>query len=87
NVQLAEGQLQNAGFTNISVVHVSAPGVQDGTVVQQSPHAGHTVSLATQITLTVAKTQPTTPPASPTPTQTSIFPTPTPTPTSPTPTP
>ncbi|HZC40193.1 MAG TPA: Stk1 family PASTA domain-containing Ser/Thr kinase, partial [Streptosporangiaceae bacterium] len=81
NVQLAEGQLQNEGFTNINIVHVSAPGVQDGTVVQQSPHAGHTVSLATQITLTVAKTQPTTAPPTPTPTPTSIFPTPTPTPT------
>lgn len=74
NVSLAEGQLQNAGFT-YTVVYVSAPGVPDGTVVKQSPHnIGQYYPNGTQVTLYVAQT------ATPSPTPT-LTPTPTATPT------
>jgi beta-lactam-binding protein with PASTA domain len=80
NYQVALGKLGNAGFSNINVVTVSNPQLSNGTVVQQSPHAGRRVPAGTQITLTVVKNEPTpSPTPSPTPTPTAT-PTPTPTP-------
>jgi eukaryotic-like serine/threonine-protein kinase len=76
---IAEGQLANAGFNNISVQDVSDPGLANGIVTGQSPQAGNTVPTSTLITLSVVKNQPT-----PTPTPTT--PTPTPSTSSPTPT-
>jgi len=70
-VDLAVGQLHNAGFSDINVEEVSSPGLQDGIVTNQDPAAGQLVPTSTQITLQVVKNQPT----------------PTPTPTTPTPTP
>ena len=79
NYQVALGKLGNAGFSNINVVNVSNPQLNNGTVVQQNPHANQRVPAGTQITLTVVKNE-----ATPSPTPS---PTPTPTPTSsPTPT-
>jgi len=72
-VAIAQGQLANAGFTNVQVSEVSSPGVQDGVVTGQNPTAGQLVPTSTTIILQVVKNQPT-----PTPTPT----TPTPTPTS-----
>jgi len=72
-VAIAQGQLANAGFTNVQVNEVSSPGVQDGVVTGQNPTAGQLVPTSTTIILQVVKNQPT-----PTPTPT----TPTPTPTS-----
>jgi serine/threonine-protein kinase len=70
---VAEGQLANEGFTDIVVLHVSNPGLSNGTVVNQSPSAGQTVPTSTQITLTVVQNQ-----APPTPTPTHSTPTPSP---------
>jgi serine/threonine-protein kinase len=70
---VAEGQLANQGFTDIVVLHVSNPGLSNGTVVNQSPPAGQTVPTSTQITLTVVQNQ-----APPTPTPTHSTPTPSP---------
>jgi eukaryotic-like serine/threonine-protein kinase len=81
NYQVALGNLNNAGFTNINVVHVSNPQLSNGTVVLQNPKAGQRVPAGTQITLSVVQNAP-----SPSPTPTSPSPTPTPTLT-PTPTP
>ena len=68
NVNVAEGQLQNAGFT-YNVVYKSVTGVQDGTVLSQSPHhIGNYYPPNTQVTLTVAHTAPPTPTPTPTPT-------------------
>ncbi len=78
NYQVAIGQLNNSGFTNIQRVPVTNPQLADGTVVLQNPKAGERVPANTQITLSVVQN-----PASPSPTPT----TPTPTPTPPTPTP
>ncbi|HUZ37371.1 MAG TPA: Stk1 family PASTA domain-containing Ser/Thr kinase [Streptosporangiaceae bacterium] len=69
-VALAEGQLANAGFTNIRINYVTSPGLADGIVTQQSPAAGQTVPGSTQITLDVVKNAPT-PSPTPTPTPTS----------------
>jgi serine/threonine-protein kinase len=80
NYQVALGTLNNAGFTNIQVVHVTNPQVPDGTVQAQSPRAGRRVPAGTQITLSVVQN-----PATPSPTPTTPSPTPTPT-GSPTPT-
>jgi beta-lactam-binding protein with PASTA domain/tRNA A-37 threonylcarbamoyl transferase component Bud32 len=83
NVQVAENQLKNAGFTNILVNYVTNPGAQNGTVQDQNPIANpnQPVPTSTQITLDVVKNAaPTTPPptstptATPTPTATSILP-------------
>jgi serine/threonine-protein kinase len=79
NIQLAQGQLQNRGFSNINVNDVSNPQIPEGTVIGQSPHGGNTVPLGTQITLTVVHNAST---PTPTPTPTSIFPSPTPSDTS-----
>jgi len=76
NYQVALGNLSNAGFTNVTVAYVTNPGVANGTVVNQNPHAGQREPTSTQITLTVVKNAP-----SPSPTPTSASPTPTPTPT------
>jgi len=76
-VAIAQGQLENAGFSNIQVNEVSSPGVPDGIVTQQSPTAGQIVPNSTAIILDVVKNQPT-----PTPTPTTSSPTPTPTGTS-----
>jgi serine/threonine-protein kinase len=76
-VAVAQGQLANAGFTNVQVNEVSSPGVPDGTVTQQSPTAGQVVPTSTAIVLDVVKNQPT-----PTPTPTTPSPTPTSTSTS-----
>jgi eukaryotic-like serine/threonine-protein kinase len=81
NYQVALGNLNNAGFTNIQVVHVSNPQLSNGTVVLQSPKAGQRVPAGTQITLSVVQNA-----ASPSPTPTTASPTPSPSP-SPTPTP
>jgi serine/threonine-protein kinase len=81
NYQVALGNLNNAGFTNIQVVHVSNPQLSNGTVVLQSPKAGDRVPTGTQITLSVVQNA-----ASPSPTPTTASPTPSPT-SSPTPTP
>jgi beta-lactam-binding protein with PASTA domain/tRNA A-37 threonylcarbamoyl transferase component Bud32 len=85
NVQLAEGQLQNAGFTNCCrVVDVTAAGLRNGTVVNQTPKAGHVVPPGHLITLYVVNNQPT-PSPTPSPTSTSPSPTPTPSPSPPPP--
>jgi eukaryotic-like serine/threonine-protein kinase len=80
-LDIAVGQLQNAGFSDIVTVHVSNPALQNGIVVNQSPAAGQNVPATTQITLTVVQnpqqSPPPTPSQSPTPT-----PSPTPSPTS-----
>ncbi len=76
NYQVALGQLNNAGFTNIQRVTVTNPQLANGTVVLQNPKAGQRVPASTQITLSVVQNA-----ASPSPTPT----TPSPTPTSPTP--
>jgi serine/threonine-protein kinase len=79
--QVALGNLNNAGFTNINVVHVSNPNLANGTVVLQNPKAGERVPPSTQITLSVvqnAATPSPTPSASPT-----ASPTSSPTPTAP----
>jgi serine/threonine-protein kinase len=73
NYQVALGNLNNAGFSNISVVHVANPQLSNGTVVLQNPKAGQRVPPGTQITLSVVQNA-----ASPSPTPP---PTPTPTPT------
>jgi eukaryotic-like serine/threonine-protein kinase len=83
NYQLAEGKLNNAGFSNITIVNVTDSGVPNGTVVNQRPHAGHVVSPNTLITLYVVKN----PPASPTPSPTPTTPSPTPSPSSSSPSP
>src|SRR5215831_11289189 len=80
NYQVALGNLNNAGFTNINVVHVSNPQLSNGTVVLQNPKAGQRVPSGTQITLSVVQNA-----ATPSPTP-SVSPTPPPT-SSPTPTP
>jgi serine/threonine-protein kinase len=74
NVQLAEGELQNAGFT-FNVQYQPVTGVADGTVLNQSPHnVGQVYPAGTKVTLTVAQavtpsaTPTVTPTASPTPT-------------------
>ena len=83
NYQVAIGQLNNSGFTNIQRVPVTNPQLADGTVVLQNPKAGERVPASTQITLSVVQN-----PASPSPTPTTPSPTPTtPTPTPPTPSP
>jgi eukaryotic-like serine/threonine-protein kinase len=74
NYQVALGNLSNAGFTNINVVHVPNPQLSNGTVVLQNPKAGQRVPAGTQITLSVvqnAATPSPTPSASPTPSPTS----------------
>jgi serine/threonine-protein kinase len=75
NYQLAEGKLNNAGFQNIQIVHVTDTGVPDGTVVNQRPHATRVVSPNTTITLFVVQNPTPTPTPTPTPSGT---PTPTP---------
>ena len=55
NYQVALGNLNNAGFTNIQVVHVSNPQWSNGTVVLQNPTAGQRVPASTQITLSVVQ--------------------------------
>jgi serine/threonine-protein kinase len=80
NYQVALGNLNNAGFSNINVVHVPNPQLSNGTVVLQNPKAGQRVSPGTLITLSVvqnAATPSPTPSESPTPSPT---PPPTPTP-------
>jgi eukaryotic-like serine/threonine-protein kinase len=79
-LSIAEGQLANAGFTNIQVVHTTNPGLPDGIVVSQSPTANQNVPTSTQITLTVVRNPTPTQPASSPPSPTNS-PTPTPTPT------
>jgi eukaryotic-like serine/threonine-protein kinase len=79
NYQIAEGQLNNAGFQNINIVHVTDSGVPNGTVVNQRPHKGKVVSPNTMITLFVVQNP------SPTPTPTPTTPSPTPSPSTPTP--
>ncbi len=74
NYQVALGNLNNKGFTNINVVHVSNPQLSNGTVVLQNPTAGQRVPTNTQITLSVVQNA-----ASPSPTPTTASPTPTPT--------
>jgi serine/threonine-protein kinase len=74
NYQVAIGQLNNAGFTNIQVINVSNPQLANGTVVLQNPKAGQRVPGSTQITLSVVKNAPT-----PSPTPTTPSPTPSPT--------
>jgi serine/threonine-protein kinase len=69
-IQLAQGQLANAGFTNIQINEVSSPGLQDGIVTMQDPPAGQTVPTSTLITLNVVKNQPTQPPTTAPPTTT-----------------
>jgi serine/threonine-protein kinase len=77
--QVAIGNLNNAGFTNIQVVHVSNPNVTNGTVVLQSPKAGRRVPASTQITLSVVQNAPSPSPTPPTPSPTpSLTPSPTP---------
>jgi serine/threonine-protein kinase len=75
---IAEGNLANAGFTNVRTQNVTDPGLANGIVTQQSPPAGGNFPTSTLITLTVVNNPP---PPTPTPTPT------TPTPTTPTPTP
>ena len=75
NYQVALGNLSNAGFTNIQVVHVPNPQLANGTVVLQNPKAGHRVPANTQITLSVVQNA-----ASPSPTPTSASPSPSPSP-------
>ena len=65
NYQVAIGQLNNSGFTNIQRVPVTNPQLADGTVVLQNPKAGERVPANTQITLSVVQN-----PASPSPTPT-----------------
>jgi beta-lactam-binding protein with PASTA domain/tRNA A-37 threonylcarbamoyl transferase component Bud32 len=78
NVEIAIGNLNNAGFDNINVVHVSNPQVANDTVVLQSPRAGLREPASAQITLSVVQNA-----ASPSPTpSTSPTPTASPTPTS-----
>src|SRR6266516_4597808 len=79
NYQVALGNLNNQGFSNINVVHVTNPQLDNGTVVLQNPKAGQRVPASTQITLSVVQNA-----ASPSPTPTSPSPTPSPT-SSPTP--
>jgi serine/threonine-protein kinase len=74
NYQVAIGQLNNAGFTNIQVINVTNPQLANGTVVLQNPKAGQRVPASTQITLSVVKNA-----ASPSPTPTTASPTPSPT--------
>jgi eukaryotic-like serine/threonine-protein kinase len=74
--QVALGNLHNAGFTNVNVVHVSNPQVPNGTVQNQTPRAGLREPTSTLITLSVVQNA-----ASPSPTPTTASPTPTPTPT------
>jgi serine/threonine-protein kinase len=80
NYQVALGNLNNAGFSNINVVHVSNPQLSNGTVVLQNPKAGQRVPPSTQITLSVVQNAATpSPTPSPTPSATpTITPTPTP---------
>jgi eukaryotic-like serine/threonine-protein kinase len=67
--QVALGKMGNAGLSNINVVYVANPQLNNGTVVQQNPHAGQRVPASTQITLTVVKNKATpSPTPSPTPT-------------------
>jgi serine/threonine-protein kinase len=67
--QVALGKMGNAGLSNIHVVYVANPQLNNGTVVQQNPHAGQRVPASTQITLTVVKNKATpSPTPSPTPT-------------------
>jgi serine/threonine-protein kinase len=75
NYQVALGNLNNSGFTNIQVVHVSNPQLANGTVVLQDPKAGRRVPAGTQVTLSVVQNA-----ASPSPTPTTASPTPSPTP-------
>jgi eukaryotic-like serine/threonine-protein kinase len=75
NYQVAIGQLNNAGFTNIQRVTVSNPQLANGTVVLQNPKAGQRVPASTQIVLSVVQNA-----ASPSPTPTTASPTPSPTP-------
>ncbi len=75
NYQVALGNLHNAGFTNVNVVHVANPQVPNGTVQNQTPRAGLRVPAGTLITLSVVQNA-----ASPSPTPTTASPTPTPTP-------
>jgi serine/threonine-protein kinase len=71
NYQVALGKMGNAGFSNIHVVYVANPQLSNGTVVQQTPHAGRREPAGTQITLTVVKNKATpSPTPSPTPTAT-----------------
>jgi len=74
--QVALGNLNNAGFTNINVVHVSNPNLANGTVVLQNPKAGDRVPPSTQVTLSVVQNA-----ATPSPTPSTVSPTPTLTPT------
>jgi eukaryotic-like serine/threonine-protein kinase len=76
-IAIAQGQLANAGFTNISIVEVSSPGLADGIVTMQDPPAGRTVATSTLITLHVVKNEPT-------PSPTTSSPSPSPSDTSPT---
>jgi eukaryotic-like serine/threonine-protein kinase len=75
NYDVALGQLNNAGFTNIQRVTVSNPQLANGTVVLQNPKAGQRVPASTQITLSVVQNA-----ASPSPTPTTPSPSVTPTP-------
>jgi serine/threonine-protein kinase len=74
NLQIAIGNLGNAGLTNIKFVYVQNPGVTDQTVVSQSVNSGTRVPPRTRITLTVVQNH-----AQPSPTPTTASPTPTPT--------
>ncbi len=75
NVNLAQGQLQNAGF-QVNIVYKQVTGVTDGTVLNQSPHSNGTYyPSGTVVTITVA--QAASPTATPAPTASN---TPTPTP-------
>jgi beta-lactam-binding protein with PASTA domain/tRNA A-37 threonylcarbamoyl transferase component Bud32 len=75
NYDVALGQLNNPGFTNIQRVTVSNPQLANGTVVLQNPKAGQRVPASTQITLSVVQNA-----ASPSPTPTTPSPSVTPTP-------
>jgi serine/threonine-protein kinase len=72
---VAIGNLNNAGFTNIARVTVINPQLANGTVTLQNPKAGSRVPPGTQITLSVVQ-NPASPSPSPSPTP-SATPTPT----------
>jgi beta-lactam-binding protein with PASTA domain len=85
DVNLAKGHLVNAGFTNITIIYLADPNLQNGIVTNQNPPSGRIVLPSTRITLSVVNNQPVSSPApiftpNPTPTASpTAIPTPSPT--------
>jgi beta-lactam-binding protein with PASTA domain len=63
DVNLAKGHLANAGFTNITIIYLADPNLQNGIVTNQNPPSGRIVLPSTRITLSVVNNQPVSSPA------------------------